>query len=80
MSSSSAPPAGRAIRGTGRILPAQGSYSSALAEVTIPGSELGYYRTRLSHQQFFPSRSGGSSWRRRRSATGTATATPIRCR
>ena len=37
-----------------RILPTEGSYSSALAEVTIPGSELGYYRTRLSHQQFFP--------------------------
>ena len=37
-----------------RILPTEGSYSSALAEVTLPGSELGYYRTRLSHQQFFP--------------------------
>ena len=37
-----------------RILPTEGSYSSALAEVTIPGSELGYHRTRLSHQQFFP--------------------------
>ena len=37
-----------------RILPTEGSYSSALAEVTIPGSELRYYRTRLSHQQFFP--------------------------
>ena len=37
-----------------RILPTEGSYSSALAEVTIPGSELGYYRTRFSHQQFFP--------------------------
>lgn len=37
-----------------RILPSEGSYSFALAEVTIPGSELGYYRTRISHQQFFP--------------------------
>ena len=37
-----------------RILPTEGGYSSALAEVTIPGSELGYFRTRLSHQQFFP--------------------------
>ena len=37
-----------------RILPTEGSYSFALAEATIPGSELGYYRTRLSHQQFFP--------------------------
>ena len=37
-----------------RILPSEGSYSFALAEVTVPGSELGYYRTRVSHQQFFP--------------------------
>ena len=37
-----------------RILPTEGSYASALAEVTLPGSELGYYRTRLSYQRFFP--------------------------
>ena len=37
-----------------RILPTEGSYTSALGEVTLPGSKLGYYRTRLSHQRFFP--------------------------
>ena len=37
-----------------RILPTEGSYTSALAEVTLPVSELSYYRTRLSHQRFFP--------------------------
>ena len=37
-----------------RILPTQGSFSSALAEVAIPGSGLRYFRTRLSHQRFFP--------------------------
>ena len=37
-----------------RILPTDGSYSSALAEVALPGSGLRYYRTRLSHQRFFP--------------------------
>ena len=37
-----------------RILPTQGSYASALAEVTLPGSKLGFYRTRLSHQRFLP--------------------------
>ena len=37
-----------------RILPTEGSYASALAEATLPGSELGYYRTRLSYQRFFP--------------------------
>ena len=37
-----------------RILPTEGSFASALAEVTLPGSELGYYRNRLSYQRFFP--------------------------
>ena len=37
-----------------RILPTDGSYSSALAEVALPGSGLRYYRTRLSHQRFLP--------------------------
>ena len=37
-----------------RILPTEGSYATALAEVALPGSELGYYRTRLSYQRFFP--------------------------
>ena len=37
-----------------RILPTEGSYTSALAEVALPGSGLRYYRTRLSHQRFFP--------------------------
>ena len=37
-----------------RTLPTDGNYTSALAEVTLPGSELGYYRTRFSHQSFFP--------------------------
>ena len=37
-----------------RILPTEGSFASALAEVTLPGSEFGYYRTRLSYQRFFP--------------------------
>ena len=37
-----------------RILPTEGSFSSALAEVALPGSGLRYYRTRLSHQRFFP--------------------------
>ena len=37
-----------------RILPTSGSHSSALAEVALPGSGLRYYRTRLSHQRFFP--------------------------
>ncbi len=37
-----------------RILPTEGSYASALAEVALPGSDLGYYRTRLSYQRFFP--------------------------
>ncbi len=37
-----------------RILPTEGSYTSALAEVSLPGSGLRYYRTRLSHQRFFP--------------------------
>ena len=37
-----------------RILPTEGSYSSALAEVALPGSGLRYYRTRLSHQRFLP--------------------------
>ena len=37
-----------------RILPSEGSYTSALVEATLPGSKLGYYRTRLSHQRFFP--------------------------
>ena len=37
-----------------RILPTRGSYTSALAEVALPGSGLRYYRTRLSHQRFFP--------------------------
>ena len=37
-----------------RILPTRGSYTSALAEAALPGSGLRYYRTRLSHQRFFP--------------------------
>ena len=37
-----------------RILPTEGSFSSALAEVALPGSGLRYFRTRLSHQRFFP--------------------------
>ena len=37
-----------------RILASRGSHTSAVAEVALPGSGLHYYRTRLSHQRFFP--------------------------
>ena len=41
-----------------RILPTEGSYSSALAEVALPGSGLRYYRTRLSHPALLPRHRG----------------------
>ncbi len=37
-----------------RILPTEGSHATALAEVALPGSELGFYRTRFSYQRFLP--------------------------
>ena len=37
-----------------RILPSEGGHTSASAEVAVPGSDLRYYRLRLSHQRFFP--------------------------
>ena len=37
-----------------RILPTEGSYVTAGAQVALPGSELGYYRTSASYQRFFP--------------------------
>ena len=37
-----------------RILPTRGGHTSAMAEAALPGSGLRYYRTRLSHQRFFP--------------------------
>ena len=37
-----------------RILPSRGSHTSASAEVAVPGSDLRYYRLRLSHQKFLP--------------------------
>ena len=37
-----------------RILPSRGSYTSTSAEAAVPGSDLRYYRLRLSHQEFLP--------------------------
>ncbi|MEM7252840.1 MAG: outer membrane protein assembly factor BamA [Pseudomonadota bacterium] len=37
-----------------RLLPDRGSLTSVEAEVTIPGSDLTYYKTTLRHQQFLP--------------------------
>jgi len=37
-----------------RVLPDRGSLSSVSGELSVPGSDLAFYKVRLRHQRFFP--------------------------